>query len=134
MDNKDIARRFLAKIDEGNGIPMEFLADGFTTQVNGDPPADSEGIRQMNAAFYAAFPDMTHGVSNMVAEGDKVAFEVTLRGTHKGEFMGVAPTGKEITVSYIAIYRIEGDQIAEMRAVTDQMGLMQQIRAIPAPE
>lgn len=66
----------------------------------------------------------------MVAEGDKVALHMTLRGTHKGEFMDVAPTGEQIAVSVIAIYRIEGDRIAEMRFVIDQVGLMRQIGAV----
>lgn len=81
----------------------------------------------------AAFPDLHVTVEDMVAEGDKVVARVTMSGTHKGEFMGIAPTGKQITVGIIEILRIAGGKVVEHWNVVDSLGMMQQLGAVPAP-
>ena len=66
-----------------------------------------------------------------VAEGDKVAIRVTWRGTHKGEFMGIAPTGNKIEMTNTLIFRIAVGKLAENWATIDELRLMQQLGVIP---
>ena len=82
---------------------------------------------------HTALGDFRVTVENIVAEGDKVALHLTWGGTHKGEFAGIAPTGKQATMTVINIYRVEGGKIAEQWAVADMLGLMQQLGAVPPP-
>jgi len=82
---------------------------------------------------HTAFPDFQVTVEDVVAEGDKVARRVTLSGTHKGEYMGIPPTGKQMTMGVITIERIEGGKIAEQWGEADMLGLMQQLGVMPPP-
>jgi predicted ester cyclase len=70
----------------------------------------------------------------MVAEGDKVAARLTGRGTHKGEFNDIAPTGKQVTVTAFVIFRFAGGKCIESWANIDSLGMMQQLGVIPPPE
>jgi predicted ester cyclase len=72
-------------------------------------------------------------IEDIVAQGDKVAARFVEHGTHNGEFMGIAPTGRQATWTEIGILRIEGGKIVESWYETDMLGLMQQIGALPAP-
>ena len=80
----------------------------------------------------AGFPDLECHVEDMTADGDKVWARVRLTGTHQGEFMGVAPTGNRVEFDVIDIGRFEGGKGVEHWGVSDAMGLMMQIGAIPA--
>jgi len=68
---------------------------------------------------------------DMIAEGDKVVLRSTFRGTHKGDLMGIAPTGKQVTMPLILIYRIADDKIVEHWMQADALGLLQQLGVIP---
>ena len=72
--------------------------------------------------------------NDQVAEADRVASRWTIRGTHKGDLMGIAPTNKQVTVTGIVVRRIAGGKIAEAWENFDQLGLMQQLGVVPAPE
>jgi predicted ester cyclase len=109
---------------------FEFYDSGYIEHTrNGDIPLDL--IKKTIAAFFNAFPDSTFTVENMVAEGDKVAYQVIIRGTHKGMFMGVAPTGNKIEMWDTSIKRIVNGKLAESWGTLDNLSLMQQIGKIP---
>jgi steroid delta-isomerase-like uncharacterized protein len=83
----------------------------------------------------AAFHGLQVTVEDMVAEGDKVTCRFTARGVHKGEFMGLPPTGKEIRMTGIEIFRLRDGKIAELWGEANLMGLMQQLGLLPgAPQ
>ena len=63
--------------------------------------------------FFEAFPDLNVTLEDVIAEGDKVVTRWTIRGTHQGELMGIAPTEEQIALKGITIHRIEADKIAE---------------------
>ncbi len=84
--------------------------------------------------LYSAFPDIHLTIDDMVAEGDKVAVRITMTGTHKGEFMGIPPTNKKVTIWAINIYRIAGGKIVEELGKADTLGLMQQLGVVPTPK
>jgi len=90
-----------------------------------------EGFKQLVTMLRTAFPDLHVTVEDMVAEGDKVAHRLTLRGTHKGDFMGIAPTGKQVTFAAIVISRFAGGKEVEAWANLDQLGMMQQLGVVP---
>lgn len=82
--------------------------------------------------FLNGHPDGSHTIEDMIAEGDKVVVRVTGRGTHTGELMGIAPTGKQLMMTGIAIYRLEDEKIVERWAEHDLLSMMQQLGIIPS--
>jgi predicted ester cyclase len=79
-----------------------------------------------------AFPDHHETIDDIVAEDDKVVARVRWTGTHQGEYLGAAPTGKQVTYTAITIYRIEGGKVVESWQEGDRIGLMQQLGVIPS--
>ena len=95
---------------------------------------EAEAARQEAADYRRGFPDVANTVEDLIAEGDKVVARWRSRATHQGEYMGIPPTGKEVEVTGITLYRIEGGKIAESWNVEDKFGLLRQIGAFPEPE
>ena len=85
-----------------------------------------EGIRRV-------FPDVHIAIEDQMAEGDKVASRWTMRGTHRGELLGIPPTGKPATFTGLVITRLSAGRIAEEWENFDQLGLLQQLDVIPTP-
>jgi predicted ester cyclase len=83
--------------------------------------------------MYSGFPDLRFTMEEMIAEGDKVAERLTVRGTHEGEFMGVPPTGKQVEFPGMGVLRIREGKIVEFRAMPDMLGVLHQIGAVPEP-
>jgi steroid delta-isomerase-like uncharacterized protein len=110
-----------------------YLAPGF---VNHDPfpgfASDREGLRQTAQLFRQAFPDWRAGQQAHIAEGGLVAERFTARGTHQGEILGVAPTGRQVTLSGINIFRVQDGSIVERWGRTDDLGFLQQLGIVPA--
>jgi predicted ester cyclase len=119
-------------------VADEILSPDYVDHVVKGPEAQTvrgpDALKQAAAMFRAAFPDLTYSVEDVVAEGDKVVARFSATGTHLGEFMGVAPTGRKITYTGFDMSRISGGQIVEAWASYDALALMQQIGAISMPE
>src|SRR5260221_1378366 len=92
-----------------------------------------ESGRQVVMMLRTAFPDLHFTIEELVAEGDTVAGRVTLSGTHQGPLMGMAPTGRSVQQVSMHFVRFRDGKGVEHRAVRDDLGLMQQLGAIPAP-
>lgn len=95
-------------------------------------PAGPEGSKQLIGMMLAAFPDLHVTIEDLIAEGDKVVFRMTMRGTQQGAFGSIPPTGKPVAVSTIDIVRIEGGKIAEEWGIDDMLGMLQQLGLVPA--
>jgi ketosteroid isomerase-like protein len=98
-------------------------------------PTPGPGIEAMNNVITtcrAAFHGLQVTVDDIMAEGDKVTARFTARGIHNGEFMGLPPTGKAITMTGIEIFRIKEGKIVELWGEANLMGLMQQLGILPA--
>ena len=107
-----------------------------TTKVHGfaPEPLSFAAYRQVLGVFFTAFPDARISIVEMVAEGDKVAAHIIFQGTQLGEFQGIAPTGKQVTVSGMAIFAFTGGKVSEGWLALDNLGLLQQLGVIPMPE
>jgi predicted ester cyclase len=89
--------------------------------------ASEEAMKQHVAFFEAAFPHYELFADDMIAEGDKVCVCARFRGTHNGDLMGIAPTGKTVTLPFIIVYQITDGKIAGHTMAIDQMDLMKQL-------
>ena len=78
-------------------------------------------------------PDLQVTIEELVAEGDKVAVRRSYAGTHRGELLGISPTGKQVRIGGISIFRLAGGKIAEHWEQLDRLALMQQLGALPTP-
>jgi steroid delta-isomerase-like uncharacterized protein len=96
-------------------------------------PLDAAGWDAFMQVFLTAFPDAQISVADSFGAGDMVASRWTITGTHRGDFQGVPPTGRPITMAGVDISRVVDGKIAEHWAQFDVLAVMQQIGAIPAP-
>ena len=134
--NKAIVRRFVEEVQNGDDLAAlnALVAPGYVNHSAppGVPP-DREGLRQLTALFRAAFPDGRMTIEDMVAEGDRVATRKTFRGTHRGELLGIPPTGRAVAIALIDIVRLVDGQVVESWSAADDLGLLQQLGALPDP-
>ena len=132
-ENKALVRRFVDEVQSQGNTDLigEICSPEFVNHTTppGLPP-DREGIKQLTALFRAAFPDSYFTVEEMLAEGDKVATRKTFHGTHQGEFMGIPPTGRQVSTGLIDIVRIFDGRVVEHWSIGDDLGVMQQLGVI----
>jgi steroid delta-isomerase-like uncharacterized protein len=96
------------------------------------PTTGPEGVIEGARGYRDAFPDLRLTVEQTIAEGDYVATRWTARGTHNGELFGIAPTGKEGTVTGMTIDRWKDGKVIESWTNWDTLGLLQQLGVVPA--
>lgn len=97
-------------------------------------PPNLEGTKMFAGAFINAFPDIQVSIEDLVAENDQLVTRWSAHRTHKGELMGIPPTGTQVKMTGIAIDRFVGDKSVEHWEIVDQLGLMQQLGVVPLPE
>jgi steroid delta-isomerase-like uncharacterized protein len=131
-DNKALARRGfeetmnqrnLAVLDELH-VP-DFVFHAASRTIQGREP-----FKQFISMFLTAFPDLHVTIEDMIGEGDRVVVRFTYRGTHKGDLMGIPPTGKQVAVTGISIMRVANGKFLEEWINTD---LMQQLGVVSVP-
>jgi predicted ester cyclase len=131
-ENIALVRRLIAEVQHGwNPATLEkFYAPVFRRYLNvTEPPLTREETWKRAGRLRAAFPDGTSTIEDIFAAGDRVAYRLTIRGTHTGEFLGVPPSGARIAVSFLAIVRIEDGRLVEEWGGLDQPSLLRQIGA-----
>jgi predicted ester cyclase len=130
VDPRELVQRLHATLlgSRDPAVVDEFFAPDFVSHDNppGFPPG-VEGVKRFFTTFRDAFPDVSVAIDELVVEGDRVAVATIFTGTHRGELMGVAPTGRQVSVTGIDIVRIAGGKIVEHRGLTDIVGLMRQL-------
>jgi len=114
----------------------EVIAPDFINHAN--PPGMNsrgpESARQVVMMLRTAFPDVNYTIEEMVAEGDMVACRMTMSGTHQGLLMGIAPTGRLVQQqAQMHFVRFKNGKVIEHRALRDDLGMMRQLGAVPAP-
>ena len=136
-ENKSIVRRFVDEVQSKGDIDaIDELCSPEFVNHSAPPgvPSNCEGVKQVTAMFRQAFRDSYFTVEVMVAEGDKVATRKTFHGTHQGEFMGIPPTGQQVSTGLIDVVRIVDGKVVEHWSMGDNLGMMQQLGVIPTPE
>jgi len=134
-DAKKIVKQLFEEPWKGNlGVIDEYVAPGYIGHDPSEPEIirGPEGFRAFVEKYLTAFPDGRITVDDQIAEGDKVATRWTGRGTQTGEIAGIAPTGKQATVSGLTISRLEGGMVIEDWTTWDTLGMLVQLGAIPA--
>jgi len=123
------------------GIEFDRVVDGrideawISYHLFTDSALDPERVKRVFAMIHRAFPDLHVAQADTITEGDKVAFRWMMSGTHEGELMGVAPTGKRVTVMGMDIVRVGGDgEILDYWGEFDVMGMLRQLGITPPPE
>jgi len=132
-ENREVVRREVAF---WNGHDAEAAGEVYAASYLGHDPAGThagsfEQLKQSCAATFAAFPDLALTADDVIVEGDMAVKRWTVRGTHKGDWMGIPATGKEITITGNNIFRIANGKIVECWAQSDALGMMQQLGVIP---
>ncbi len=126
--NKALVRRW---IEEGfNKRDLKVVDESFVEDfiVNG-LKIGRGGLKQSMSRHFTAFPDLNVVIDEIMAEGNKVGIGYTARGTQRGEFKGVQPTGKPVSWVGVDLLRVEGGKIVEARFVDDSLGLLRQLGA-----
>ena len=135
--NKDLARRFYDEVVSAGKVEAidELCAQDFVDHEEGLPgtPDGIEGVRAFVGIMRGAFPDLKASVEDVLEDGDKLAVRVRFTGTHDGDFAGIPASGRKIDMVTIDIVRVVDGKAVEHWGVTDNMALMQQIGAVPAP-
>ena len=134
---KAVVRRNTEEVQGGGNFEVfeELFADDFLdhTPQPGRTP-DKDGARQLYKILRTAFPDFHADIHWQLADGDRVTTYKTYHGTHRGEFLGVAPTGRQIQFETVDVMRVRNGKITEHWGVANLFSLMQQLSAWPAKQ
>ena len=133
-ENKAAIRRIYEDVfNKGNlAVADEIIATNWVALApGGQEYKGPDGFKQFITTTRTAFPDLQMTLEDIVAEGEKVAHCGTLRGTFKGEIMGIVPTGKQVTMTTTTISRFEGGKEVEARMIYDQLSMYQQMGVTP---
>lgn len=134
--NKLTMQRFTEFINTASEkLAEELISPDAIFHVPGrpEPMRGPAGYLAIIGMMRSGFPDIQWTLEELVAEGDKVAARFTMRGTHRGVFFGVQPSGKTISVQAMNLYRLLSGKFVEERGQPDMLGLLQQIGAVPSP-
>jgi predicted ester cyclase len=129
--NKTIVRRFYDEVmSRGNlGVLDEVVAEGF--QDHGESllgsPQGRDSLKQAVVRMHQSFPDMNVYIDDMIADGEMVGVQGTMRCTHQGEFMHVAPTGNQLSWKGLAMFRVVDGKIVERWFNSDSLSILQQV-------
>lgn len=134
QDNMALVRHYVEEAwNKGNlDIVEDMIVEGYIQHVGGIEQG-REGVRQFFAMLRAAFPDIRNEIQDMLADGDGVAWRSVITGTHLGPFRGIAPTGKRIKIGAMNFLRVVDGKFVENWGEQDNLGLMLQLGAMPAP-
>ena len=127
--NKEIAKQVFVAIDAGDFDKLkELFVDDFALKVPGfDEPWGTDMLFKVIKSHYTAFPDWTHVIEDVVAEGEKVAVKLNQNGTHEAEYEGIPATGIEATLPAMHLFTIKNGKVVDWFVVEDYLGLYMQL-------
>jgi predicted ester cyclase len=137
--NKAVVKRFIEEMWNQRKLEVAdelFAADCVTHQLRGaeDPngaPRSPDLVKREAAGWLGAFPDLTFILEQMIAADDQVVSRFTMRGTHTGPWLGIAPTGKRVAIPMMTIHRIQQAKIVEDWVLVGSLALFQQLGLVP---
>lgn len=135
--NKRIVREFAEDVVRRGNLERipEFVSPAYVAHDPSNPGrvGGLEGARRFISMLHAGMSNIEYTVEDMIAEDDKVVYRWLLRATHSGVFMGVPPTGNQVTMTGIDIIRLVNGKIVESWVNADAFGLLQQLGVLPPP-
>jgi len=133
--NKTVVRRLFEEVWNKGNLPVtdELFAPNYAHHDSSTPDVGRgpESEKKRATLYRTAFPDLRLTIEDIIAEGETVMARWSCRGTHNGDLSGIAPTGKQFTISGISIARIANGKMAEGWVNWDALGLMQQLGVVP---
>ena len=136
IDNAVIVRNFIDQVLNQGNIDQagRYVWEDVVEQVPlpGQGPGLS-GLQDVLRGMKAAFPDMHWKIEEQISEGDRVMSRFTWTGTHRGPFLGIPPTGRQVSVWGVAIDRLVDSRIKQTRIIMDTLGMMAQMGVISPP-
>jgi steroid delta-isomerase-like uncharacterized protein len=134
---KTLAQRFADEVinaQDLDGALTELVVEDFVEEnpLPGQGPGRA-GLAHALAGMFAGFPDLRWTLHETIAEDDRIMTFSTWTGTHRGEFFGIPPTGRTVTVEAWTKDRYRDGQLAESRIIMDVVGMLTQLGAIPTP-
>ena len=132
-EDEALVRRFFEEVDASNFESVrELVAPDFQDNLPGRAePATINELLEVVKAWHQGFPDLSHSFDEVFSKDDRVVVRGRTRGTHKGEFMGVAPTEKSLELTFICIFRLADGRLAERWPQFDFFSWMEELRAAP---
>lgn len=132
LDNQAVVRRYFEQVwEKGNqeAIDELFAPEFVNHAATSALPPGPAGLRKNYSSTSAAFPDVRFSIDDIFSSQDsnRVVVRYTMRGTHHGPFQGIQPTGNQVSVKGIGIYRVENDRIAEGWVLRDSLNLLKQL-------
>ncbi len=127
--NKNIIRQYYSAFNQGGEVPFEsfFSPDFFDHNGYPDQTRGPDGVREGYEIWSEAFPDHHAELTEVIAENDRVVVRTIATGTHRGDFLGIAPTGKKIRVEGIHIFRMNNGLICEKWGLVEGEKLMRSL-------
>jgi len=134
-ENKSLPRRSYEEIyNQGNlDVADDIYDENFVIHMSPSDLKGTKSIKEYALMLRNAFPDLKFKIEDQIAEGDKVATRWAVIGTHKGEYMGVAATGKFVSNTGISLHRIIDGKMVESWVSSDNLGVMQKLGAVSLP-
>lgn len=134
--NKMLMRRAIQEVWNGGNYDLleELVANDFVIHAPQAEIHGPEGTRQYLKMLREAFPNIHFIIEDQFADGDKVLTRWTARGTHRGEFQGIPPTNKQVTITGTDIDRFTDGRVVECWTITNDLSLLQQLGIVPGPE
>jgi steroid delta-isomerase-like uncharacterized protein len=133
-ENKVLVRRFVEEFWNNGDMAMAdvLLAEDATITLPGVGEVTRESMKTFVTAHRSAFPDWHSTFEELVGDGESIAERWTGTGTHRGEFQGIAPTGRFVKIPGTVFYRNASGKIVESRGLLDGLAMMQQLGVAPA--
>jgi steroid delta-isomerase-like uncharacterized protein len=131
LSNKKIVTQFVDRFWSNGDLSAIGTLMAADAVIHEPKVGDTAGLSHFNGMIRTAFPDWYSTPEELVAEGDVVVERWTGHGTHRGEFQGIAPTGRQVAVPGVVFYRIKDGKIIEFRGSFDALSMLQQLGAMP---
>jgi steroid delta-isomerase-like uncharacterized protein len=129
--NKATVLQFYKAFGQGNlEQANEMIASNIVVHTLGSVIRGRDDFFEHMQIFRSTFPDSYHRFEDVIAEDDKVVTRGTVTGTHCGEFLGIPPTGKQVTCSVVHVDRLGDGKIVDHRTICDSLAMLQQLRGV----
>jgi predicted ester cyclase len=132
-DHAAVLRGYVDALNRGDESYLdEYFGPGYVYH-GPDGDLDVDAFKALHHSLLTAFPDGTMSPDDILTAGDKVTTRWTFHGVHSGDFQGIAPTGREVTLTGVIISRFQGGRVVEEWEQIDRLGMMQQLGVLPPP-